>query len=155
MKKMSEKNDVSHLSYGESFLTGFTVTSLSLFCQWLNWFIYEKLDYTWWYTLITPLILCGMYHFVQTDAGRNGNFSRHFFFMFSVLIPFLAGILVTVIMILANPQISVFNPQEEYRGTVQEVIAVYSGRIVITSLYLLVFSAVDVFLLRVHGSGKD
>lgn len=154
---MSKKGpERSFLLYEERPLTAAAVTLMSFFCQWANWFCYEKLGYSWGFTLVTPLILCIMYHFVQLDAGVNGNFSRRFFFRFSVLVPLLIGILLTVIMLLSNPDISNFNPDTEFKGSVQETIATYAGRFVFTSVYMLIFALIDIPLLKIaDGKRKD
>ena len=145
---MRNKTERSFLRFGESAFTALVITVLSLFCQFINWFAYEKIGYKWGITLVTPLVLCAMYHFVQLDGGREGSFSRKFFFIFSVVIPLLVGILLTVIMLLAAPEISVFSPEAEYKGTVREAIATYAGRFIFTSLYLLIFAAADYFILK-------
>lgn len=136
------------MKYRESFLSALVIFLLSVFMQWLNWFAFEKIGYSWRYTLITPLILCLMYHLVQLDAGGKECFSRKFFFVFSAAVPFLVGILLTLIMLILNPEISNFNPEADFSGTVQEVITTYSGRIIVTSLYLMVFAVIDVPILR-------
>mgnify|MGYP007070312960 CR=1 FL=1 len=145
---MSDNDKGRYLNYPASLFSAVTVFILSLFSQWVNWFAYDKLGYEWGFTLITPLILCMMYHFVQLDAGKHGNFSRLFFFVFAVLVPLAFSIAVTVIMKLSNPDMSVFDPSADYTGTVRERIAVYAGRFIFTSAYLLVFSAVDAVILR-------
>ena len=145
---MKNKTERSFLRFGESAFSALIITVLSLFCQFINWFAYEKIGYAWGITLVTPLVLCAMYHFVQLDGGREGSFSRRFFFIFSVIIPLLVGILLTVIMLLAAPEISVFSPEAEYKGTVREAIATYAGRFVFTSLYLLIFASADHFILK-------
>ena len=145
---MRNKTEKGVLKFRESPFTALVITVLSLFCQFLNWFAYEKISYAWGITLVTPLVLCGMYHFIQLDGGRDGSFSRRFFFIFSVLVPLFTGILLTVIMMLAAPEISVFSPEAEYRGTVREAIATYAGRFIFTSLYLLIFAAVDAMIMK-------
>ena len=138
----------SFLKFREGPLSGLLITVISLFCQWAVWFVYEKINYAWGFTLVTPLVLCIMYHFVQLDGGREGSFSRLFFFIFSVLVPLLLGVILTGIMLLAAPEISVFSPDAEYRGTVREIIAIYAGRLVFTSLYLLIFAAFDAMIRK-------
>ncbi|MBR2284505.1 MAG: hypothetical protein IJ874_08845 [Ruminococcus sp.] len=151
----------SSLSYRETPASAAAVTLLSLFCQWLNWFAYEKLDYPWGFTLITPLILCIMYHFVQLDSvperkpeDEKPHFTRRFVYIFAALLPFLVGVLITVLMLLSNPQISVFDPDEDYAGTIPEVIAIYAGRFTITSLYLMIFGIIDIPLLNMADNRK-
>ena len=134
-KTMSDKKPESRLKYRAAPMTGLIIVLLSLFCQWLNWFAFEKIGYSWVYTLITPLILCLMYHFVQLDAGREGNFTRGFFFLCAVVIPFILGVLITVVMVFEAPDMSLFDPGEDYTGSMKEIIATYAGRIALTSLY--------------------
>ena len=145
---MRNNTERSFLKFCEGPLSGLLITVISLFCQWAVWFVYEKINYAWGFTLVTPLVLCIMYHFVQLDGGREGSFSRRFFFIFSVLVPLLLGVILTGIMLLAAPEISVFSPDAEYRGTVREIIAIYAGRFVFTSLYLLVFAAFDALIRK-------
>lgn len=136
------------MKYRQSFLSALVIFMLSMFMQWLNWFAFEKLGYSWEYTLITPLILCLMYHFVQLDAGRDGCFSRKFMFTFSVAVPFLSGLFLTLLILILNPGISNFNPDIDYTGTIPEIIATFSGRVMLTSLYLAVFALIDIPILR-------
>lgn len=152
-KTMSDKKPESRLKYRAAPITGLMIVLLSLFCQWLNWFAFEKIGYSWVFTLITPLILCLMYHFVQMDAGREGNFTRGFFFLCAVVIPFILGVLITVFMVFEAPDISLFDPKAEYTDSVKESIAAYAGRICFTSLYLAVFALIDIPLQKLSGKG--
>ena len=148
---MRNNTGMSFLKFREGPLSGLLITVISLFCQWAVWFVYEKINYAWGFTLVTPLVLCMMYHFVQLDSGREGSFSRRFIFIFSAAVPLLTGVILTVIMLLAAHDISVFSPEAEYRGTVREIIATYAGRFVFTSLYLLIFGIIDALILKKHG----
>ena len=145
---MRNDKERSFLRFRERPFTALVVTASSLFCQWLNWFVYEKINYAWGITLVTPLVLCMMYHLVQMDGGHEGSFSRRFLFIFAVAVPLMFGIILTMIMLLAAPDISVFSPDAEYRGTVRETLATYAGRFIFTSLYLLVFAFIDTFLQK-------
>ena len=141
------------MQFKQTWLTGLVITLMSLFTQWVNWFIFEKIGYDEVYTLLTPLVLCFMYHLVQLDAGGKDTFSRKFFFIFSSVVPFMFGLLVTLIMLLLDPGISTFSPDTPYTGTVPEVISTYAGRFMVTSLYLAVFALIDIPLLR-YSDGK-
>lgn len=143
------------LHYKEGPLTGIVIAVLSLFMQWLNWYAFEKLGYSWGYTLVTPLVLCIMYHFVALDAGRDGNFSRRFLALFAVVVPLVTGIVLTVVMLIASPDISNFDPETAYSGSVQERIATYSGRFVFTSVYLGIFALLDIPVLRYLDKKKS
>ena len=152
---MSDKKQESRLKYRAAPLTGLVIFLLSLFCQWVNWFAFDKIGYSWYFALITPLILCLMYHFVQLDAGREGSFSRGFFFVFAVLLPLIFGLLLTFVTIMLDPELSLFDPSAEYKGSVQEAIATFSGRVILTSLYLCVFALIDIPLLKLQeGSAR-
>jgi len=143
------------MAYRQTFLTGVIIAMMSLFCQWLNWFAFEKIGYEQWITLVTPLILCFMYHLVQLDAGKNGNFSRGFFFIFSVAVPFLVGLIITLVILILNPGISTFAPDVDYMGTPPEIIATYAGRFMFTSLYLAVFALIDLPIQKYLDSKKE
>lgn len=145
----------AYMQFKQTLFTGIVITLMSLFCQWLNWFAFEKLGYDEVFTLLTPLILCLMYHLVQLDAGRDGNFSRGFFFIFSAVVPLLFGALITVLMLILNPGISTFSPDADYTGTAPEVISTYAGRFMITSLYLMVFALADLPILKIIDSKRD
>ena len=145
---MMNETGENRLRYGASPVSALVITISSLFCQWLNWFAFEKIDYPWQITLITPLLLCMMYHMVQLDAGSEGCFSRRFFYIFSAVVPLIIGVLLSAAMFLADPELSVFDPDTLFQGSIKESIASYSGRFIVTSLYLVVFGAIDKILLR-------
>ena len=154
--KMNDKSDRKSLRFEQNPFTAAVITVLSLFCQFLNWIAFEKLGYPWWVALITPLILCAMYHYVQLDAGKKGGFSRIFVFIFSAAVPLLLGIFLTLAIYFGSPGLSTFDPEAEYRGTVRELISLYSGRTAVTSLYLCVFALIDRAVMRACGkTGKS
>lgn len=145
---MNDDDKCRYLSYRASFSSAVTIFAMSLFSQWVNWYIYERAGYEWGFTLITPLVLCMMYHFIQLDAGRHGNFSRSFFFVFSVAMPLIFSIGLTIVMRLAAPDSYVFDPGAEYDSSASSVIAVYAGRFIFTSAYLLIFALIDIPILK-------
>lgn len=153
---MSDDSKSRCLSYKASPFTALVITVMSLFMQWFIWFAYEKLDKEWYFNLVTPLVLCMMYHFVQLDAGKNGNFSRKFFFIFSIIVPLSLGVAVTLLIYVMNSDISVFNMDKDYEGTAKEIVITYAGRFIYTSLYMLIFAVIDIPVLRSIGrKGKD
>ncbi len=136
------------MQFRQSIKTGIIIAVLSLFMQTMNWVLFEKLGYDAKFTLITPLVLCLMYHFVQLDASRDGNLSRGFFFLFSVAVPFAFGLILTIVMLLTNPRISTFSADVPYTGTAPEVISTYAGRYMFTSLYMAIFALIDIPVLK-------
>ncbi len=154
-RKMNNQNtEISRLKYKEGFFTAAVIVVLSFFCQWINWFAFEKLDYPWWAAVfITPAILCIMYHFVQLDAGQEGNFSRGFFFIFSVLVPLVLSAAVTI-AVLMNVDASYFDLNET-PASAGQVMATYTGRFTITSAYMLIFAAADAPVLRSQSRKRN
>lgn len=136
------------MHYGQSWLSAVVITLLSLFSQWLNWFAFEKLEYGTSAALLTPLVLCFMYHLVQLDAGGENCFSRRFFFVFSAAVPFLICFVFSAVMLSVKPELSTFSPEADYAGTAPEVLTVYAGRFMITSLYLSAFALIDIPILK-------
>ena len=138
----------SVLDYKGNTVTASIIIVLSFFAQWLNWYAFEKIGYSWEFTLVTPLLLCLMYHFVQLDAGIYSNFSRKFFFVFSALVPLAVSIAISTAVYISYPHISSFDRNVCYSGTAPELIATYSGRFTITSLYLIIFAQIDIPVLK-------
>ncbi|NLT10402.1 MAG: hypothetical protein GXY08_13040 [Ruminococcus sp.] len=145
---MSDDSRSGRLKYGQGPFTALIIAICSIFMQWFLWFVYEKAGYSWGFNLVTPLILCMMYHCVQLDAGRQGNFSRRFCFFWGVIVPLIIGVGLTLFLFLRSPDMSPFSPDADYTGKPAEVIAIYSGRIVMTSIYLLIFAVIDVQILK-------
>ena len=96
-----------------------------------------------------------MYHLVQLDAGQKDGFSRRFFFLFAVFVPFAVGFIITLLILLLDPGISTFNPEADYQGTAAEIISTYAGRFMLTSLYLAAFALIDIPLLRYLDHKKE
>ena len=142
------------MNYRQSWQSAVVITILSLFAQTLNWFAFDKLNYHIAFTFLTPIILCVMYHLVQADTGHGEGFTRRFFFLFSSAVPFCFGMVLTIVMLLLNPGLSTFSPDTEYTGTAAEIISVYAGRFMFTSLYLAVFAVIDIPLLRLSDSKR-
>ena len=145
---MSNNSEVNVLRFKQTPVSAIIVILMSLFCQFINWFAFEKIGYSWWIALLTPLILCMMYHFIQLDAGAKSGYSRIFVFIFSAAVPLLLGIFLTLAIFLKSPDISTFNLDAEYNGTVSEFLSLYSGRISVTSLYLCIFALIDIPILK-------
>lgn len=142
---MNDDNDKGrYLTYPASCFSAAVIIVLSLFAHWVMWFAYLRSGMSKGAFLFMPLILCMMYHFVQLDAGRHGNFSREFFFICAVGVPcILCLVLFFITFDLDSADISM-------RGT----IAKYSARIMFSSAYLIVFALIDIPVLR-HLDKKE
>ena len=121
-----------------------TVTLCSLLLQVMHWLIYTWTSFPAGLLAITPLLLCGIYHAYQADSSQNHGLKRLQVFLTAVLVPFLLSILVSALCYGFNPDLTVFHPMAVQERNAAEYLALFSGRISITSFYLLVFSAVDI-----------
>lgn len=124
------------------------VTLGSLFLQLLHWLIYHWIAFPAGLLWITPLLLCAVYHAFQSDTEKNRGLKRGAVFLSAVCIPLVLSILVSLLSFLHNPNLPVFHPMMEQVPSVEGYIALFSGRITITSFYGLVFAGIDVFLLH-------
>ena len=71
------------------------------------------------------------------------------------MIPLVIGTALTLILYLKYPEMSPFDLDAEYTGSFRELAAVYSGRIVMTSAYLLIFAIIDIPILKRTDSKTD
>ncbi len=137
-------------------LKGAVITACSLFAQWAHWFIYEKSGMWSGFLIVSPLALCFMYSLVMYECRENKRYSGVFIFVFSVVLPLLISFALCEFMLLCYPELSVFSEYGSVKGTPKEIISIYSGRIFLTSLYLLAYSAVDVLAVqRIAGRRKN
>lgn len=123
------------------------MTAASLFAQWAHWFIFEKTEFSSVYLCFTPLVLCLMYRLLMADCESGGKFSKPFIFIFTALVPFAVSFIISVYMMIAFPDISTFSASKQESGIPSELISLYSGRLVLTSLYLLLYSLVDLLIV--------
>lgn len=130
------------------------MTAASLFAQWAHWFIFEKIEFSSFYLFFTPLVLCFMYRLLMADSENGGRFSKPFIFIFTVALPLAAAFIISVFMLLNYPDISMFSAVRQESGIPSELIALYSGRIFITSVYLLAYSGIDIFISKIWRNLK-
>lgn len=147
------KDEAAFLRFRQGPMSAVVISLMSLFAQWVNWFALDKLDYSPYIALFTPLILCLMYHFVQLDGGE-GSYPRKFVYVFSAIIPLIFSVCVTLCIFLSAPDISTFNSRLEYSGTIKELISLYTSRFVISSLYIVIFGVIDIPILKAVDKRK-
>ena len=121
---------------------------ISLFVHVLHWAVYELIAFSIWFAAVTPLVICLIYHLLQTDCQETFNISRKQIFIGTVAVPLLVAAVISVIVFVNNPSLGVYSSGGQLSGSFIEKIAIYSGRIVISALYLLLFSIIDIPLLR-------
>lgn len=126
------------------------VTAASLFLQILHWLIYQWTAFPVGMLFVTPLLLCAVYHVYQSDTLENRGIRRLHVFLAGILLPFLLSAVVSAAMFLHNPDMSLYHPFVRPTGSAAETAALYAGRVMLTSLYLLVFSGLDCILLHLQ-----
>ena len=126
------------------------VGGCSLFLQLLHWLIYQWVSFPAGLLFLTPLLLCAVYHVYQSDTAESRGLRRLEVFFSGVLIPFLLCALFSGILFLQNPDLYLYHANMLPTGGPTETIALYAGRMMLTSCYVLVFSGLDVLLLRLQ-----
>lgn len=126
------------------------VGGCSLFLQLFHWLIYQWVSFPAGLLFLTPLLLCAVYHVYQSDTAESRGLRRLEVFFSGVLIPFLLCALFSGILFLQNPDLYLYHANMLPTGGRTETIALYAGRMMLTSCYVLVFSGLDVLLLRLQ-----
>lgn len=126
------------------------VGGCSLFLQLLHWLIYQWVSFPAGLLFLTPLLLCAVYHVYQSDTAESRGLRRLEVFFSGVLIPFLLCALFSGILFLQNPDLYLYHANMLPNGGRTETIALYAGRMMLTSCYVLAFSGLDVLLLRLQ-----
>ena len=126
----------------------------SLFIQCIHWVIFEKAAFASSYLWFTPLVICLMYKLLTLDSKKEKGISKLFVFGFGVALPLVISLAVSIYMIVSYPDLSVFSDTVQESGTARETIALYSGRMVLTSVYLAIFAGLNLVFEKVHGLVK-
>lgn len=125
------------------------LTAGSLFAQTLLWAAYDYFQMQVWVIGALPLLLCLLYHAVQLDSGAGRKMSRWFVFAGVCLVPLLIGAALGIGMYWKYPGLEVFGGTGWGGGVIQETVAKYSARYLLTSGYLILFAGLDaVYFLR-------
>ncbi len=127
---------------------------VSILVHVLHWVAYEFIAFSLWFAAVTPLVICLVYHLFQSDCEESFSVSRRQVFLGTVIIPLFAAIFVSVFVFINNPELGLYARHGQFTGSFIERIGLYSGRIVISGVYLLIFSAIDVPLLRIHDEQR-
>lgn len=126
----------------------------SLISQWILWFAYIKLEMQTYQFFALPLLLCILYHALQYDSGEGKLLSRGLVFRGTVLYPLILSVGFVLVMYHNFPMLEQFDGEGDARYAAQEIFANYGSKFVITSLYLLIFSALDAVYFLIRGRKK-
>ncbi len=130
------------------------MAGVSLFLQILHWAVYEITAFSIWFAAVTPLVLCLIYHLFQSDSEETFHISRKQVFLGTVVIPLAASIIISILVFINNPNLGLYASHGQLTGSFIEKIGLYSGRCIISGIYLLIFSAVDIPLLRLQDERR-
>lgn len=128
---------------------------VSIFVHVLHWVAYEFTAFSLWFAAVTPLVICLIYHLFQSDCEETFHISRKQVFLGTVIIPLAAALIVSVLIFVNNPNLGLYAVHGQLTGSFIEKIGLYSGRMIISGVYLLVFSAIDVPLLRIQDERRE
>jgi len=123
----------------------------SLVSQGILWFAYIKLEMQTYQFFALPLLLCILYHAMQYDSGEGKLLTRGQVFRGAVLYPFLISVSFVVVMLVNYPMLEQFGGEGDERYAAQELLANYGSKMLVTSLYLLIFSALDAVYFLIRG----
>ncbi len=126
----------------------------SLLLHVLHWAAYEITAFSVWFAAVTPLVLCLVYHLFRLDCEESFHLSRKQVFLGTVLVPLIAAIVVSCLVFVNNPDLGLYANHGQFTGSFIEKVGLYSGRCIISGVYLLVFSIIDIPLLRLQDERR-
>lgn len=127
---------------------------ISILVHLLHWVAYEFTAFSLWFAAVTPLVICLIYHLFQSDCEETFHISRKQVFLGTVIVPLAAAVIVSVLVFVNNPSLGLYAVHGQLTGSFIEKIGLYSGRMIISGVYLLVFSAIDIPLLRIQDERR-
>ena len=113
----------------------------SLFVQIAIWAIYSFLELNMFLCGISAIFTAMLYHGIQLE--EETGLSRRGVFFATILTPFLMGVVVTVIMLVRYPDLS-----QTGENPLLQTISLYSARLTINGVVLLLFAFADSCYLR-------
>ncbi|MGN0592569.1 MAG: hypothetical protein ACI4JQ_04935 [Ruminococcus sp.] len=120
---------------------------IGLFLHLFHWVIYEVVAFSYGMIFFTPLLLCLCYHGFQTDCEASFGYSRKMVFFGTVLIPLLTALLVSGIVFVTHPHLGLYTSNGALTGSLPELVGLYAGRTMLSGIYVLIFSVIDIPLL--------
>lgn len=120
----------------------------SVFVQCFFWAMYSYLELSTECCVLSALISALCYHFLQIE--KEPILSRVKVFLASILIPFLLAGGLTTLLIGMYPNLRLLNAQLDGVSPAIELLALYSARLLINGVVLMLFAGADAFYLRLH-----
>lgn len=124
----------------------------SLFLQIFCWAVYTKLSLSIWMCGLSAVMTALLYHFIQLEE-QTGLSRRNVFFA-GILAPFLIAAAVSVTGLVRHPNVTLLGAALDGVSPIAELTALYSARLLINGVVLLIFAAADHFYLR-ERQGKQ
>ena len=122
----------------------------SLFVQIAAWAAYDFMELNMFMCGISVIVTALLYHGIQLEEGTG--VSRKSVFFAAILVPFLLGVILTIVMLTQYPDLSQIGV-ESGNEKMLNLISLYSARLVINGAVLLLFAFADSFYLR--GRAKN
>lgn len=126
----------------------------SLLLHVLHWAVYEITAFSVWFAAVTPLVLCLIYHLFQSYCEDGFHLSRKQVFCGTVLLPLIASVIISLLVFVNNPDLGLYASHGQFTGSFIEKIGLYSDRCIISGSYLLIFSLIDIPLLRLQDERR-
>ncbi|MBQ3940700.1 MAG: hypothetical protein II723_06260 [Oscillospiraceae bacterium] len=120
----------------------------SLFVQIFCWAVYDHLKLTVWFCGLSAVVTAVLYHFVQRDQGAAGSPKTVFFA--AILLPLLLSAALTVTLLLRHRELSLLGAAADGVSPLTELTALYSARLLVNGIPLLIFAAADAVVRRRH-----
>lgn len=120
----------------------------SLFVQIFCWAVYDSLNLTVWLCGLSAVVTAMIYHFVQAERGTG--LSRKAVFCAAILLPALGSAAVTAMLLMRNKNLSLLGAPADGVSPLTELTALYSARLLLNGIPLLVFAAADAVFRRKH-----
>lgn len=139
-RRLEEKESAVPVNEGASkVFSASMIFIISLGFQLLHWYLYEMLQFDMTLLCVTPLILVLGYYIVIRDTGTGHTLPKRFIFGFGCIAPLVLGAIFSVVCYFNDPNLSIFIGEQSDSDTKLKIIlALYSFRVVLTSLYLTV-----------------
>ena len=126
-----------------------TVLCGSLFIQIFCWAMYSLLEMRIWMCGLSALVTALLYHFLQKE--QETGLSRRHVFAAGILAPFLLAVTVTAVLLLRHPNLMLLSASLDGVSPLTETVSLYSARLTLNGIVLLLFAAADRAFARNRG----
>lgn len=120
----------------------------SLFVQIFCWAAYSYLKMSTWFCPLSVLITAILYHFIQLE--EQTGLSRKQVFISAILLPFLMSAGMTCFQLTQHRNLNLLGASLDGVSRTTETVSLYSARLLLNGVLLLIFAAADAAYLANH-----